>query len=66
MEGNIIVDGVLSSCYASSDHDLVHIAMKPFQWFPRITEWIFGKDKGTLIYVHVLENLGGWMYPVVN
>ena len=25
MEGNIIVDGVLTSCYASASHDLAHI-----------------------------------------
>ena len=35
MEGNIIVDGVLASCYASFDHDLAHIAMAPMQWIPR-------------------------------
>ena len=28
-EGNIVVDGVLASCYASFDHDLAHIAMVP-------------------------------------
>ena len=31
MEGNIIVDGVLASCYASVDHDLGHIAMVPMR-----------------------------------
>ena len=49
MEGRIIVDGVLASCYASSDHDLVHIIMAPIQWFPGIAVWVFGKDKGILI-----------------
>ena len=42
MEGNIIVDGVLASCYASSDHDLVHIIMVPIQRFPwdyRVDLW---------------------------
>ena len=66
MEGNIIVDGVLASCYAFSDHDLVHILMLPIQRFPWITEWIFGKEKGTLIYVHMLDDLGTWILPSVN
>ena len=34
MGGNIVVDGVLASCYALSDHDLVHIVMTPMRWFP--------------------------------
>ena len=66
MEGNIIVDGVLASCYASSDHDLVDIIMAPIQWFPGIAVWVFGKDKGTLIFVHILEDLGRWLLPMVN
>ena len=32
-EGNIVVDGVLASCYASFDHDLAHITMAPIQLF---------------------------------
>ena len=28
-EGNIVVDGVLASCYAFSNHDLAHTAMAP-------------------------------------
>ena len=42
--GNIVVDGVLASCYAFPDHDLSHITMTPLQWFPHLTEWIFGND----------------------
>ena len=33
MEGNIIVDGVLTSCYGIVDHDIVQIVMKPIQWY---------------------------------
>ena len=44
IEGNIIVDGVLASCYASVNHDVIHLAMKPMQWFPDIIQWVFGED----------------------
>ena len=36
MEGNIVVDGVLASCYAFADHDLAHIGITPMRWFPDI------------------------------
>ena len=45
-EGNIMIDGVLASCYTSADHDLVHLAMTPIQWYPGIVQWIFGEDDG--------------------
>ena len=44
MEGNIVVDGVLASCYASCHHDLNHIGALPIQLFPKIMEWIFGEE----------------------
>ena len=66
MEGNIIVEGVLVSSYASSDHDLLHIVMAPIQRFPGIAEWVFGKDKGILIYVHILLDIRRWLLPMVN
>ena len=48
MEGNIIVNGVLASSYASvSSHDLTHLTMKPIQWFPDAVEWIFGIGIGS-------------------
>ena len=61
MEGNIIVDGVLVSCYASSHHDVSHIAMAPVRWFPEIMEWIFGEDKGIQGYARIAEDLGRWL-----
>ena len=45
MEGSIVVDSVLASCYPSAHHDLAHIALTPIRWFPKIFEWIFGDDK---------------------
>ena len=58
MTGNIVVNGVLASCYASTDHDLGHITMVPLQLFPVITEWIFGEDYGLHVYAHIAEMLG--------
>ena len=63
MEGYIIVDGVLASCYASFDHDLAHIAMAPMQWIPKIMEFIFGEDNGSSGYVKMAKGFGRWMLP---
>ena len=63
MEGNIIADGVLTSCYAFSDHDLAHIGMTPIRWFPDIADWIFGDDNGSQAFVNIAEVLGNWMLP---
>ena len=57
-EGNIIVDGILASCYPSTDHDLAHLIMKPLHWFPEIVQWIFGEENGFSTYVRILEELG--------
>ena len=63
VEGNIIVDGILASCYTISDHDLAHLAMTPIRWFPKITDWIFGENNGTPGYVGIAESLGRWVMP---
>ena len=34
MEGSIVVDSILASCYGSYDHDLAHLAMAPMRMFP--------------------------------
>ena len=57
MDGNIVVDGVLASCYAY-DHDVAHIGMTPLRWFPEILDWIFGENNGTPGYVKLTEDLG--------
>ena len=62
-EGNIVVDGVLASCYASFHHDLAHIAMTPIRWFPGIIEWIFGENNGTPTYVDIVGDLGRLLLP---
>ena len=62
-EGNIVVDGILASCYASSDHDLAHIGMKPIQWFPELMQWIFGNDGGLGTYAITANQLGRLILP---
>ena len=62
-DGNIVVDGVLASCYASAHHDLAHIGMTPIRWIPIITKWIFGNDTGSLVFVKVIEEFGRLVVP---
>ena len=61
MEGNIFVDGVLASCYASANHDLADIGMAPIRWFREIMEWMFGEDNGFHVYALLAEGLGTWV-----
>ena len=58
MEGNIVIDGVLASCYPDSNHDVAHTVMTPMRWFPEILEWIFGDDKGFQNFVKISEVSG--------
>ena len=64
-DGNIVVDGILASCYASFDHDLAHIAMSVIQWYPEMTAWIFGVNNGTPEYVSIAKDIGRWVLPNV-
>ena len=61
MNGNIVVDGVLASCYAFPDHSLAHIGMTPICWFPGIVNWIFGGKNGSQGYVNFTEDLGRFL-----
>ena len=63
MEGNIVVDGVLASCYALSDDNLAHIGMTPIRWFPGMLNWILGGKNGPQGYVDFAKNLGRWLLP---
>ena len=58
MDGNIVVDGVLASCYASFDHDLAHIMMSPIRLFPDMINWMFSEDNGYSVYVDTVKDLG--------
>ena len=60
-DGNIVVDGVLASCYVFYDHNLAHIGMTPMRWFPDIINWIFGGNNESPDYVNMLETLGRLM-----
>ena len=62
-QGNIVVDGVLASCYASFDHDLAHIAMTPMKKFPALIEWAFGEDKGMKGYLSLAKIFGRYLVP---
>ena len=66
MEGNILVDGVLASCYASFDHDAQHFAMKPLLWFPHIIDMLLGEDVSTHAYGSILQHLSWMMFVEVN
>ena len=63
MEGNIIFDGVLASCYPSADHYLVHLVLSPMRLFPKIVEVIFGKDIKFPVFQNVVHELVGWVMP---
>ena len=63
MEGNILVDGVLASCYPSAPHDLAHMVMTPLRWFPGMMDWIFGVEDTFPVYVKISERLGKVMMP---
>ena len=57
-EGKILVDGVLTSCYAESYHDMAHIAMIPMQTLSAMLKWIFGDDAGYPVYVSTARQVG--------
>ena len=65
MEGNIVVDEVLASCYASVQHDFGQIMMIPLRWFPSMTAWIFGEENGASNFVEMTYHFGRWTltYP---
>ena len=63
MDGNIVVDGILVSCYGSFDNDLAHIVMAPIRWFSEVIEWIFGEDKEISAYAKINIQFGEWALP---
>ena len=62
-EGNIMVDGMLASCYSSTDHDLAHFGTTPIQWSSEILKAIFGEENGTQIYVIIAAQYGRLTLP---
>ena len=63
VEGNIVVDGVLASCYASADHDVLHYGMKPLVWFPEILQMVVGEDGGIPGYMKITAHLAQLVAP---
>ena len=63
IEGTVVVNGVVASCYVFPDHNLAHTGMMPIRWYPKLMEWLFDVEDGFLGYVMVAENLGSWMLP---
>ena len=62
-DGNIVVGGVLASCYASFNHDLAHFSMISIQWYPDMMGWIFGMNNGSPEYVNIAKEFGRWVLP---
>ena len=63
MEGAIIVDNILASCYASFDHDLAHLAITPVHWFPEAIKWIFDEVNSIINYVNIIKDFGRYLLP---
>ena len=62
-EGNILVDEVLTSCYAGYHPTLAHFAIMPMRLFPNIIEWALGDDTGFPVYAHIAFKLGRLLLP---
>ena len=60
-EGNIVVDGVLASCYADVHHDFGHLTMMPIQWFGGAIDQLFGFDIAFPVYVNIARQLSFMM-----
>ena len=54
--GNVVVNGVLASCYATANHDIVHFAMMPLQLFPEVIKLVFGNYNGSPTYVGIAKD----------
>ena len=57
MEGNIVVDGVLASCYANHDHDMSHFAVAPISWIPRLIETVFNVHNESPGYTGLVDDI---------
>ena len=66
LEGNILVDDILASCYADiSDHDLAHLGMIPMRIFSTVVGWIFGVDIGFSVFANIAIELGTFLSPKI-
>ena len=58
--GDLFVDQLLSSCYASYPHDLAHAALYPARTWPRLLleDEESLEENGTRGYVRIIKKLG--------
>ena len=63
MEGNIVVDRILASCYPSTHHDLAHFAMTPIRYFPQLIMSTFYEENGFSSFVKIMKDVGKWVFP---
>ena len=67
MEGNIVVDGVLASCYANYDHDISHFAVAPISLMPRLIEAVFNVHNESPGYVSLVDDISAlWFDTAVT
>ena len=63
MEGKIIVNRVLVSCYAAFNApDVSHFSMAPLRWIPEMIEEMFGHDEKFPVFVTMGHELGTWLF----
>ena len=58
-----MVDEVLASCYASGNHDIVHIVVVLVRYFPELTKWIFGGENGFSTHIKIIQHFHKWVIP---
>ena len=56
-EDDIMVDGVLASCYPSVNNDFSQIAITPMKWIRDAVGWIFWKENGLQGLAIIAENV---------
>ena len=59
--GTLLVDNVLTSCYASFPHGISHAVMAPLRWFPQLAE--LTPEDGVHPYVDLLKKIGRALLP---
>ena len=63
VEGSIIVDDVLASCYASVDHDIAHFAMAPMKRFPGLVDLFVAENNDSPVFVDIVKELTKLFLP---
>ena len=59
-----MVNGVLVSCYANTDHhDVAHLAMTPMHRFSAVMKWIFGDDTDYPVFVTTIREVVTLLLP---